>query len=102
MKKVVAGLLVALLAAPAMAGGHGHFGGYHHVGHGSPWMPMIVGGLVGYSISQAQRPVVVQQPQTVYVYPTQAPVIQMPRQVCELRSEMVNGQIVQGNFCYYQ
>lgn len=100
MRKVVAGLLVALLAAPAVAGGHGHFG--HGHGGGNIWMPMIVGGLVGYSVSQASRPVVVQQPQTVYVYPTQAPVVQMPTQVCELRSEMVNGQIVQGNFCYYR
>ena len=47
-----------------------------------------------------QQPAPVYVPQTVYVYPTQAPVVQFPNTVCELRSEYVNGQVVTGNFCY--
>ena len=39
------------------------------------------------------------QPQTVYVQP-QYQVI--PQQICELKSEVINGQIIQGNFCYYR
>ena len=39
-------------------------------------------------------------PQPVYV---QQPVyVLQPQRVCELRSEIVNGQIIQGNFCYYR
>jgi hypothetical protein len=52
------------------------------------------------AVYQQPVPVYVPQPQTVYVYPTQAPVIQYPNTVCELRSEYVNGQVVTGNFCY--
>ena len=51
-------------------------------------------------IPQHQPPVYIQQPQTVYVYPTTAPIVQLPNTVCELRSEYVNGQVVTGNFCY--
>ena len=51
-------------------------------------------------IQQHQPPVYVPQPQTVYVYPTTAPIVQLPNTVCELRSEYVNGQVVTGNFCY--
>jgi hypothetical protein len=52
------------------------------------------------AVYQQPVPVYVPQPQTVYVYPTQAPVIQYPNTVCELRSEYVNGQVITGNFCY--
>jgi len=108
MKKVLASLLIAgTIATPAMADGRGHHGdGYN------PWVPFIAGAGLTYLATRPQtqyypvydqRPVVVyQQPQVVYAMPTQAPVIQMPRQVCELKSEMINGQIVTGNFCYQQ
>ena len=99
MKKVLAGLLVALsVSTPAMA-------------QNNPWVPFGVGVLLGtvinnrpaYVYQQVPPPqVIYTQPTTVYVYPTQAPVMPIPQfgQVCELRSDMVNGQVVTGNFCY--
>ena len=113
MKKVLASLLIAgSIATPAMADGH-HGGGYYHT-NGSWVAPALIGGILGYSLSQPrynpppvyvypQQPqIIYQQPQVVYGVPTQAPVIQMPGQVCELKSEMINGQVVTGNFCYYR
>jgi hypothetical protein len=44
-----------------------------------------------------QQPPVIVQPQTIYVYPTTAPIWNGTR--CELRSEMINGQVVTGNWC---
>jgi hypothetical protein len=100
MKKVLAGLLVALsVSTPAMA-------------QNNPWVPFGVGVLLGtvinnrpaYVYQQVPPPQVIYyaQPTTVYVYPTQAPVMPIPQlgQVCELKSEMINGQVVTGNFCY--
>jgi len=110
MKKVLASLLIAAtIATPAMADGRGH--GHGHGGY-NPWVPFIAGAGLTYLATRPQtqyypvyeqRPVVVyQQPQVVYSLPTQAPVIVAPGQVCELKSEMINGQIVTGNFCYYR
>lgn len=102
MKKIVAGLLVALsIATPAMAHGQSS----------NPWVPFGVGVLLGnviatrpaYVYQQVPPPqVIYTQPTTVYVYPTQASPITVPQlgYVCELKSEMVNGQVVTGNFCY--
>ena len=101
MKKILLALFLGL-AAPAFAHGHGGYGG-------GPWIPFGVGVIVGnvltqrptYVYQQVPPPqVIYTQPSTVYVYPTNAPVIPSPGQVCELRSEMVNGQVVTGNFCY--
>jgi hypothetical protein len=100
MKKILAALLiVGSSISPAMAHGYGN-----------GWVPFAGGALFGYIVSQPrpayviqQQPVYVQQqPQTIYVYPQSAPLVTVPQmgQHCELRSEMVNGQIVQGNFCY--
>ena len=99
MKKILASIAVALsIATPALAHGQN-----------SPWVPFGVGVIVGNLITQRptyvyqQVPppqVIYAQPTTVYVYPSNAPVIPMPWQNCELRSEMVNGQVVTGNFCY--
>jgi len=104
MKKVLAGLIVAgaLVAPTAEAHGHGGFG---------PWLPFGAGVVLGtvitnrpaYVYQQVPPPqVIYQQPQTVYVYPTQAPTMPSAQfgQVCELKSEMINGQVVTGNFCY--
>jgi hypothetical protein len=103
MKKIVAGLLVALsIATPAMAHGQSN-----------PWVPFGVGVLLGnviatrptYVYQQVPPPqVIYAQPTTVYVYPTQASPITVPQlgYVCELKSEMVNGQVVTGNFCYHR
>lgn len=102
MKKILAVLTIA--AGLATTSAHAH-------GQGSPWIPFGVGVIIGNVLTQ--RPTYVYQlppppmaaypvPQTVYVYPSDAPVIPMPGQVCELRSENINGQVVTGNFCYHR
>lgn len=67
MKKFV--LSLALLAAtPVFAQHHGH-GGYHHHHGGGGWVaPLIIGGVIGYGMSQ-NRPVVVQQPPVIIQQP---------------------------------
>lgn len=72
------------------------------------WVPFVGGALFGYVIS---RPPVVYYPQPIFVQPPppqvyvpppvyyyQQPV--QPQQRCELRSEIINGQLVQGTYCY--
>ena len=111
MKKLLIGLTLVSVASLAMADGRGGgHGGYHNTGGG--WVtPLIIGGSIGYILGrpQPQPQVVIQQPpqviyqqnpQTVYVYPPSAPVIQTQGMYCELHSEVVNGQVVTGNFCY--
>ena len=65
MKKLL--LSVALLtSAPAFAQYHGH---HRPGGGGSGWLaPVIIGGVIGYSISQV-RPTVVQQPPVIIQQP---------------------------------
>lgn len=101
MKKLILGLAVvaSLVSAPAQACGRENCFTY-----------FVAGSLVGWAVAQPRtvyvqqvQPVYVQQqPQVVYVYPTTAPVFTVPQlgRVCELRSEMINGQIVQGNYCH--
>ena len=103
MKKILLAVVLAV-SAPAFAHGHG--------GYGSPWIPFGAGVIIGNVLSQPRPVYVYPAPQPVYVYPQQpqppviygapttAPVIPAPGQVCELRSENINGQIVTGNFCY--
>jgi len=102
MKKVVFALAVvgSLISNSAMA-----------------WGPREQGALAGiaglWAYQQLERAgrqpqTVYVQPQTVYVQPQPVYVQPQPyyalppQQVCELRSEVVNGQIIQGNFCYYR
>jgi len=110
MKKVLASLIVSLsIASPAMAHGYNHGGGY------GGWVPFGAGIVIGNILTQPryyspppvyvypQPQVIYQQtPPVVYGAPVQAPVVPMPGQVCELKSEMINGQMVTGNFCYYR
>lgn len=100
MKKVIAVLLLIVGFTTTSANAHGQ---------GNPWVPFGAGVIIGniltqrptYVYQQVPPPqVIYSQPQTVYVYPSNAGVIQMPWQTCELRSEMVNGQVITGNFCY--
>jgi hypothetical protein len=66
MKKLI--VLLALVSTTAFAGG-GHGG--HHYGGSNIWAPLIIGGVIGYGMSQNQRqpePVIIQQaPQPVYI-----------------------------------
>lgn len=113
MKKVIVGLIIAACGVTsAMADGRGgHHGGYHHTNGGNWVVPLVGGIIIGNVLTQPRYvypsppPVYVypqQPPVVVYGAPTTAPVIPAPGQVCELKSEMINGQVVTGNFCYYR
>ena len=70
MKKVLAIVILALSALPAVAqhrgnhGHHGHHGNYNHRANGNGnWIaPLILGGVVGYAITRNNEPVIVQPP----------------------------------------
>jgi hypothetical protein len=56
MKKFI--YSIALLAAscqPVAAQHHGHHGYHGHAGHGSWVAPLVLGGIVGYAITQNQQ-----------------------------------------------
>ena len=109
MKKIFVSLTIiaSLFAGTAHADGwHHHGGGYSNTG----WVaPALIGGIIGYELSRPntvyvqpqppvyvqQQPVIVQQQPPVYVQPQP-----VPQYVCELRSEMINGRVVQGQFCH--
>ena len=103
MKKIFVslGLIASLASTPVLAGGgHHHHGG--HYGGNNVWIPLIVGGAVGYGISQANRPQVIVQQAPVVVQ--QAPVYtQQPQQYCE-STQVIDqfGQARQVTFCYYK
>lgn len=121
MKKLILAVALSSVATLSLADGRHvedrrYYGNrdnhhYHQTGGGGWVTPLIIGGSIGYILGrpQPQPQVIIQQPpqviyqpppQTIYVYPTTSPVIQTPGMVCELRSEMMNGQVVTGNFCY--
>ena len=56
MKKLIG--VMALLAAscqPVAAQHHGHHGYHGHAGHGSWVAPLVLGGIIGYAITQNQQ-----------------------------------------------
>jgi len=60
MKKLFAGILIALVSISAMAQHHhGYRPSHRHHGHYNWVAPLIIGGVVGYAIT---RPPVVEQP----------------------------------------
>lgn len=76
MRKILASILVAAAASPVLAGGyphyhygHGHRHHHHHYhnNHAGKVALGILGGVViASAIQNANRPVVVTQPQTIY------------------------------------
>lgn len=95
MKKLILPLL--FVSTTAFAGPHGHHG---HGGGGNVWMPLIIGGVVGYGISQASRPQVVQQP-VIIQPPVQMPAPVGVTQYCEtkpVQDQFGTWQYV--TFCY--
>ena len=54
--------------------GFGDFAGHHHghPGRGDWVAPLVIGGVIGYAITQANRPVIVQPTPTV-IYPNNLP-----------------------------
>jgi len=100
MKKVVAGLAIALCASSAMAWGEREQGILTGVAGLWAFQQLDRAGRQPQPVYVQPQPVYV-QPQPVYVQP-QPHYSLTPQRICELRSEVVNGQIIQGNFCYYR
>jgi hypothetical protein len=101
MKKVIVSLalLGSLISTSAMAWGPREQGILAGVAGLWVYQQLDRAGRQPQAVYVQPAPVYV-QPQTVYVQP---PVYALPpQQYCELRSEVVNGQIIQGNFCYYR
>ena len=76
MKKLIASLFLSA-SAIAYAGPHHHG---PNVGGMNVW-PLIIGGTIGYTIANQQRPVIVQQPSVVVqppVYNNSYPVYNLP------------------------
>jgi len=99
MKKYLIALLLIVSAIPAFAGPHhhrhhSHGYGHHHWNYTYPgrWIaPVIIGGVIGYTISQQSAPVIVQQ----------QPVIIGSVVNCTEWKEVMqpNGVIVRERFC---
>jgi hypothetical protein len=94
MKKVFVSLTIIASLFTGTAHAHGQWVG-----------PALIGGIIGYELGrpntvyvQQQPPVIVQQQPPVIVQ--QQPPVYVPQYVCELRSEMINGRVVQGQFCH--
>jgi hypothetical protein len=95
MKKILVGLIAAVGFSTAMAQ-HGH----HHHHHGSNTGNVILGAVIGsYVIGQIMnqnRPVIIQQPQVIYM---PQPV---PQQTCEVKFMHDQfGQLREFTTCYY-
>ena len=104
MKKSLLGLLFC--STTAFAGPHydNHFYGGYRSG-GNVWVPLIVGGTVGYLVSQAQRPPVVIQQPVIIQPPVQmpAPIVQGASQYCETKPVQDQfGTWQYATFCYYR
>lgn len=76
-KLAIAVLASVLFSGSAAAGGYygGGYGGHHHHHDSGRWVaPFIIGGAIGYAISESNRPrTVYVQPQPVYVAPPPPP-----------------------------
>ena len=59
--------------------------------------PALIGGIIGYELGRPNTVYVQQQP---VIIQQQQPPVYVPQYVCELRSEMINGRVVQGQFCH--
>jgi len=105
MKQLITAVALAVLSVPAMAQ-------HYHGPHGVPFVrtgnwvgPALVGGVIGYALSQprvvyAQPPVVYAPPPVVY---QQAPVIVQQQQWCETRViNDQNGVQRTAQVCWYQ
>ena len=97
MKKILASLSLVLATSACANGPHGH----HHGGnryYGGSWVaPALIGGVVGYVISQP-RTVVVQQQPPVVVQP-----VPVQQQVCENRYVPdTYGVMRLATVCWYQ
>lgn len=66
MKKILLGLVLAMGITTAQADGW-HRGGYYGGGYNNWVAPLIVGGAVGYALSQPRVVYVQPQPQVIYV-----------------------------------
>jgi len=97
MKRTLVALTMVALSTGALADNSNlsHNNGY--AGGGPLLATMAAGALIGYIAGQ--RPMYVSEPS--YIPVTNQPVTNMPFSGvrCELSSQMINGQLVQGQLC---
>lgn len=70
MKKIILAVVLTLAAGLVSAQGRGYGYGHQWTGGGNGgnvWVPLILGGTVGYLVSEARRPPVYIQQQPVYI-----------------------------------
>ena len=94
MKKILVGLIAAVGLSTAMAQ-HGHHNHHHHGGSntGNVILGAVIGSYVIGQIMNQNRPVIVQQPQVIY--------IPQPQQTCEVRfAHDQYGQLREFTTCY--
>ncbi len=94
MKKLLAGLVLSVLAVSANAQHHGWRHGHHggHFKHGAGWgwvVPAVIGGTVVYA---ATRPPVVVQQQPVIVQQLPAEVVYIDGIAYKKQVMVINGQ----------
>ena len=75
MKRLLSAMIATLVFASGSSYAHPEYGRGHHHGHPGrgDWVaPLVLGGVIGYAITQANRPVIVQPTPTV-IYPNNLP-----------------------------
>lgn len=92
MKKILLGCLFAVSASAFAHGPHGYYHGYHYHNHNNWVAPLIVGGVIGYTIS---RP-----PAQVYNPPlTTIPSIQTQTCTPWVEVQNIDGSITRTRTC---
>ena len=97
MKRTLVALTLVALTTTALADNSRPAYNTGYAGSGPFLATIAAGALLGYIAGQ--RPVYVSQP--TYIPVTNQPVTNMPFSgiQCELHSEVINGQLVQGQLC---
>lgn len=97
MKRTIVALALVAVTTGALADNSRPAYNTGYAGGGQFAATIVAGALLGYIAGQ--RPVYVSQP--TYIPVTNQPVAPMPFSgiQCELHSEMINGQLVQGQLC---
>jgi hypothetical protein len=97
MKRTLVALALVAVTTGALADNSRPAYNNGYAGGGPLLATMAAGALIGYIAGQ--RPVYVSEPS--YIPVTNQPVTNMPFSGvrCELHSEMINGQLVQGQLC---
>lgn len=94
MKKIICGMLLALVAVSSFAQHHGHglrHNRYYGHTHHNNWIaPLVLGGVVTYALTRPD-PVVVQQPVIVQPVPVNSGVVYIDGFMYTKQTMIING-----------